>query len=480
MTHIRRISPVLFLLLAAAGAFAQSKGAQAVTVSNAKELLLAIAPDRTIVLKKGDYVLRSAYGTTSKYATWVDGDDGKELSLSKLANLTIRGDDGARIVSDSGLSSILGIYDSTNVTLDNIVFSRAAKSGSDVGAGSLYAESVKGLVVDRCAFEGDTTTAIELWECEGVSIKRSAVSDATSGAISASYTHDLVVSSSKVTGCEGYPLLYLEESDKVLFESTSFEGATGGNFIEIYAESGSVESVRFEDCVFKGNKVDYFSGSQLLPATDACRFDGNSFGEDWATASVAPASDEKYYSDEEADGAQADDSSADETPADETPAGPIWYEHASGLSFSYPSEWEMNEYKAETRVGVFAPDGKSLAFFLTAYKVPANVDPAKQGKKVFADSAAALVKLLKDKAGISLVLQADGESYTDNDLLSADYKGTATKGDGEKAVARVRFVVTQKSVDAMVGLAADSSSLDPDGEMDGIFASIEITAGGGD
>jgi hypothetical protein len=470
MTRLRRLSLAFALSAAAAGAFAQSKSAQPIVVSDAKELVGAIAPGRTIVLKKGDYLLSSAYGVATKYAKWNDGDDGKELSLSKLDNVTIRGADGARIVSDSGMSSIIGVYDSKNVTFDNIRFARRLKAGSEAGAGSLYAESVTGLALDRCAFEGGTTTAIELWECEDVSIRRCEIAGATSGALSASYTHGLELSSSRVSGCEGYPLIYLEESDRALFKGTRFEGSSGGNFIEIYAEAGSVDSIRFELCAFKGNKVDYFAGSKILPATESCQFDGNSFGEDWEIASVAPASDEEYYADE---GAASDASSADE--------GPQWYEHPSGLSFSYPAGWDMKEFKAQSRVGVFAPDGKSLAFFLTAYEVPAKADPAKQAKKLFADSAAALAKALKDQAGIVLAIAADGEPYTDNGLLSADYKGQATKGDGEKAEVRLRLVVSGGVVDAMIGFAADASSLEADGEIDGIFTSIEATANeGGD
>ena len=476
MIRFRRPILAIALFAAAMGAFAQSKNAQPITVSNAKELIRAIASDRTIVLKKGDYILRTAYGVTSKYAAWEDGEDGKELSLSKLDNLTIRGADGARIISDSLSSAIVGLYDSKNVTIDNLAFVRATKPDTEAGAGSLYAESVAGLALDRCSFEGSTTTAIELWECESVSIKRTDIAGSTSCAISASHTPGLQVSSSRVSGCQGYPLLSFEESDGALFSATSFEGGTGGNFIEIYAGSDSTATVKFSDCAFKDNKFDYFSLASILPIAVSCRFDGNSFNEDWETASVAPASDEEYSSDDEADAgdAQADDSSADAQSA------PQWYAHASGLSFSYPDGWEMNEYKSESRVGVFAPDGKSLAFFLTAYQIPAKADPAKQAKKVFDDSAAALAKILKDKAGLSLNIKADGESYTDNGLLSADYQGSATKGDGEKAEARVRFVVSGKGVDAMVGLAADASALEADGAIDGIFASIKTTESEGE
>ena len=270
MTRCRRLALVPAMLAATLVSFAQTKPSQPVTVSDARQLINAIGPDKTIVLKKGDYRLSVAYGIKTDYVSWNDGDDGKELSLSKLKNLTIRGADGAKILSNSGLSSILGIYDSRNITFDNIRFVRIPKKGSDAGAGSLYAESVQGLTLDRCSFEGPTTIAVELWECSKVVIRRSEISGATSGALSASYTQGLEVGSSRISSCEGYPLFYLEESDNVLFKGTNFEGATGGNFIEIYAESGGVESVRFENSSFRGNQVEYFVGGTIRKLMSPC------------------------------------------------------------------------------------------------------------------------------------------------------------------------------------------------------------------
>jgi hypothetical protein len=465
----------LALALAAAGSsFAQGNGAQVVNVSDAEQLVGAIASDRTIVLAKGDYALSTAYGIETDNATWKDGKDGKELSLSKLRNVTIRGADGARIVSGSSFASIVGIYDSRNVTFDDIRFVRQSSKGSEAGAGSLYAESVQGLTIDRCAFEGPTATAIELWECKDAAIKRTEISGTSSGALSASYTQGLELSSSRIEACEGYPLLYLENSDEVSFDGTAFEGSKGGNFIEIYSDSGSPESIRFDNCSFKGNQVDYFAGTRLLPATDACRFAENSFDEGWETDSVAPASDDSNN--------YGRNSGSDKGDSQTNPR----YDHPSGLSFAYPQGWEMKEYAARSRVGVFAPDGRSLVFFLDAYAIPGKdaipqSDPEdKVAGKVFAEAGAALAKLLKDDAGVALSLKADGEPYADGDLLSADYKGIATKGDGERAAARARFILNKGKVEAMVGLAADASSLEADGEIDGIFSSLGPTDDEGD
>ena len=475
MTRSRRFALALGMLTAAAClSFAQASGVRAVGVSDARQLIEAIAPDTTIVLSEGDYELSTAYEVATEYATWKDGEDGKELSLSKLKNLTIRGSDGARIVSDSGLASIIGLHDSDNVTFDDIRFVRRAKQGSEAGAGSLYVESVQGLTIDRCSFEGPTTTAIELWDCKDAAIRRTDVSGTSSGALSASHTQGLELSSSRVSGCEGYPLLYLENSDDVLFKGTTFEGGRGGNFLEIYADSGSPDSIRFVGCTFKGNHVDYFAGTRLLPSTVDCQFAENSFDENWKSDSVVPASDEPGNS-----GGKAGSGDG------ESQANPS-YDHPSGLSFSYPQGWELEEYASQSRVGVFAPDGKSLVFFLDAYSIPAEdavpeVDPAdQQAKKVFADADAALAGLLKDGTGVALSLKADGDPYDDGDLLSADYKGVATKGDGEKAEARARFMINKGKVEAMVGLAADASALESDSEIDGIFSSVAPTDEGGE
>ena len=294
----------------------------------------------------------------------------------------------------------------------------------------------------------------------------------------------LVVSASRISDCEGFPLLYLEESDNVLFKGSTFEGNTGGNFIEVYAESGVVESLPFGSSSFRGNQVDYFAGTRLLPLTESCVFADNSFDENWESDSVVPAADDSDYYGGGQEATAGDSGAGDSGTGDS--GGPQWYDHPSGLSFSYPGEWETQEYPAQSRVGVFAPDGQSLVFFLTAYKIPESLasrdlsskNEVKQAKKVFADASAALGKLLKDEAGVVLSLKVDGEPFAGNGLTSADYTGNATKGDGEKAEARVCLIIFDGKVHAMAGLAADASALEAGGEMDGIFGSVEATAGG--
>jgi hypothetical protein len=470
MESSRRFALALVLIVAAFVVQAQSNASRSINVTDAASLAAAIGSDRTVVLKKGEYRLSAATRTKSDFVSWSEDDGVIELSISGVKNLTLRGAEGAKILLDGEGEgdSIIGLYDSSNVTFDNLSFVRSSDSEAELGA--FYAEAVSGLTIDRCAFKGGSSIALELWECSNVAVKRTEISGTKTFAVSASSTKSLAISGSKVMLCEGFACFSFEDSEGVVIKGSVVEGNTVDSLIEIYGESypeeGVEPAVRFEDCGFANNDVLYFCGTPLIPVAEGCRFEGNSFGEDWAVASVASAVEEPGEGEEEDSGEYWGDEGE----------GPQVYEHPAGLSLTYPGYWELQEYEGKERVGFFSPDGKSLVIFLLASELGANADPAKQAKKVFADAYAAFAKLLKAESGVSLDLKAEGEPYTDNGLLSADYRGLATKGEGEKAQARARFVVSNLSIYVMVGLAEDSSAFEPEGDIDGIFASIVATA----
>ncbi len=460
----RRSSQALLILvaltLAAGPSFAQAKSTlPTITVSDTVAFLKAVGSNRTIVLKKGDYLLSDAYSVKTGFVSWNDFEDGKELAIKGAENLTIRGSEGTRIVTESAAAYLLGIYGGKNISLDNLRFVRSIKSGTEPSAGSVYVESVKGFTLDRSSIEGPTNTALELWQCSDVAVRRTEFSGALSGAISAVSTKGLAVSLSKISKSEGYPLIYLEESDQVGFADTRFEGNTGGNFLEIYAEAGSVDSIAFKKCAFSGNEVEYFAGTAILPQTTDCSFEGNSFGEDWAENSVASSQDQSYYGED---------------------SGPAYYEHSlSGLAFYYPRAWELQESGDDKgRVGLFSPDGDSLVIFTTVSKLPAKADPSKQAAKLMTDAAASLAVLLKDEVGLKLSMKSTGAAEDDKGFMAQDFSGEATKAEGEHAFLRVRLFINEGAVHAMVALAKDESAFASDSETQSILDSVELASGG--
>jgi hypothetical protein len=112
---------------------------------------------------------------------------------------------------------------------------------------------------------------------------------------------------------------------------------------------------------------------------------------------------------------------------------------------------------------------------MTPYQLPAKADLAKQRQKILDDALAALVKSLKDESAVALSVKADGSPYEADGVASQEYRGTAAKGKGESAAARVKLVIYGSGVHALVGLAKDASSLDVDTEADYVFSSIAAT-----
>jgi|GEM_PF-1637408 len=473
MIRLRRQAAAVALSAAALVAFAQQGDPGTITVSDAASLVRAIAPGRTIVLKGGEYRLSTARGVTSPYASW-SGAGGGELRLSGLRDLTIRGEGGVSIVSDSAGAAILGIYDSENVSFAGLSFRRDLADEEAAGASSLLARGVKGLSMDSCDFSGPALYAIEIHRSSGVSLRKSRVSGADSGAVYAEGAEGLALSGGTISDCQGSPLLYLGESGDFLIEGVGISGNWGDDLVELRSgePSGDLSgdagepSVRFEDCEFSDNDFQYFAGSGPLPVVAGCSFRDNSFDEDWEARSVDP---------DVSEGGPADSGLAYSEPSGD---GLRRYVHSSGLSFSYPARWALVEYGREARVGVFAPDDKSLVLFLVASRASSQAS-SPPAPKLFADSAQALAEKLKSGSGIVLSLEADGEPYTDNGLLSADYAGRATMKSGGRAAVRARFMDSGGLVCAMLAFADDQSALESDGDIDGIFSSVERGATGG-
>jgi hypothetical protein len=478
MSRNRRAAPglaalfAIVLALSPAFAAAQSRQVPTYTVTDAPSLIENIGSNRTVVLKKGDYLLSAAYGIETDFVSWYEGEDGRELELSDLENLTIRGSEGARIVCDAADASVLSLYSSKNVTFDNLRFVRAVGKDDYVGGGGLYAEGAVNLVVDRCTIEGPQSFGLELWSCPGAVVKRTDISQADSSAIIAYFSDGLGISQSKVHDCEGFPLVSIQDSDNVSIADTAFTSNYGGILVEIYREGGYADSVGFEGCSFVDNDFEYFSGQDILPYTNECGFDGNSFDDSWEENSVAPSEEDYYYGDEYAyDEGVVEDEGGFEFLYDDLQ----YYEHAaSGLSFFYPGGWELETSTDESRFAIYSPGGEALVLVLTAFAPPGGLDPAALDKTLFSEALSKLVATLELESGVKLEVEGEGSPYTDFDLTMTEFKGQAVKKDGGNARARVRLIASAEAVQALVLLGRDEASIDEDSEAETILNSIDL------
>jgi len=455
------LRPLLLFALAlvvVAALAAQSKPTY--TVGTVKEFLQRIGPNRTILLKKGDYKLWTAYDQTGSNFGWLDGDDGKELTIDKTDNLTLRGADGARIVTNSASSYLMGFYGSAKLEIDNIAFARELASDTNADAGLVYVESVTSLSLSRIKLSGPGGNPLELWDCASVELKDFRIEGASNGAMSLGKIGALKATGGTVSKVEGFPLIYVEEGGKLDFNGTSFADNSGGNFVEIYPGEGDPAELGFTKCSFARNQFDYFVGNKNLPTTTDCSFAGSSFDEAWADNSVNLVTDESYG-----------DYSA--------PDNLGYSDEESGLGFSYPAAWgDYKEGAAPGRVSVSAPDSNSIVFFMKVMDITTSFDQVKDGEKLLAKSLVALNTILKNEGKMTMKVSPAGQMYDWEEWKQKEYTGTIALDSGTPASARLRLTLLPKGVWAILAASNDASALEDGGEIETVLSSLSSSSGG--
>ena len=429
---------LLGLLAPLPGALAQARDLRA--VSSPRELLEALAPHRTIVLKAGDYELSTAYDLeSSPWFTWTDAPGGRELSLQDLEDVELRGEGGARLVVSDPRLYILGLYRCKNLSLSGLSFARhpavqapgQAGEEAEAEAGGLYIVDCQGLLLSDSAFEGRNGYPLEIKGSRGVKVSRTSITGGSFGALYAAFCRDLTFEASTFSGNIAATLLSLEESRDVHFSSSTFSSNEGLNFLGVYTDKVKAENIDFSACTFARNNFDWFTGPEYLPTLTEPRFVANSFGADWAEKSVSPAQ-----------GGQALNA-----------AGLVDFAiPQTSLGLSFPPSWAAlggDELGIpEAFLGLLGPEGQTMALCFALDKPGLDRRGALEAFKA----------LLPTIARGSYQLDPDPEG-------GGDFVGWLVAGPGKKASLRLRLRDSSGQWYALLGLALVPEALGADSEL---------------
>lgn len=440
---------LLCLLVPLPGALAQVRDLR--TVSTPRQLLEALAPHRTIVLKAGDYVLSSAYGLEpSPWFTWTDSPGGRELSLQDLEDVELRGEAGARIVVGDPRLYVLGLYRCKDFSLSGLTFARnpasqapgqaGAEVEAEAEAGGLYIVDCQDLLLSDSAFEGRNGYPLEIKGSRGVKVSRTRISGGSFGAVYAAFCRDLLFEASTFRDNIAATLLSLEESRDVHFSSSTFSSNEGLNFLGVYTDKVRAENIDFAACTFVRNDFDWFTGPEFLPTLTDPRFEANSFGADWADNSVSPAQ-----------GGQALNA-----------AGLVDFAiPKTGLGLSYPPTWAAlggdDLGIPEAFLGLLGPEGQTMALGFALDK------PGLDRRSALA----AFKALLPTVARGSYQLDPDPEG-------GGDVVGWLVAGPGKKADIRLRLRDSGGQWYALLGLALVPEALGADSELRAVLDSFGL------
>lgn len=213
-TGIAMLLAALMLLCAAGSAFAEGDAAPApeepqyVEAATVDELLAAIAPNTVVTLTGRSYDLTRAKGYGiygGKYYGWnMVYDDGSELEISHVKNLTIRAaKPGTELVTVPRYACVLKFVDCEGVTLEGFTAGHTEGEGFCTGS-VLNMQSCREMLVDGCELYGCGTYGLELEHCRGVHAVNTVIRDCSYGALIATGCSDVLLDGCRIHGVEAF------------------------------------------------------------------------------------------------------------------------------------------------------------------------------------------------------------------------------------------------------------------------------------
>ena len=256
-----------------------------VRVTNVDELLAAIAPDTTIELAAGDYVLYTAsnYGrqNVSEYYEWTKEYDGPALTIHHVDNLVIRGEgaDKVTLSAEPRYANVLSFVSCRNVTLEGITAGHTPAPGYCSG-GVLRFEGCLDCTVKGCGLFGCGAVGIWAVDCAGLTVTDTAVYECSFNAYVLSFCRNVRIRGGEVYGCgrrEGFGgalcLFDLSGCSSVVVSGVRVRDNTAERLLD----SSLSRSVVLLSCEVRGNAFSYFFKLDKNGAVvDGCRFEGNS------------------------------------------------------------------------------------------------------------------------------------------------------------------------------------------------------------
>ena len=254
---------------------------QTIRVANSREFLEALGSDRIIEMEPGRYnlsewdpILNGKPGENPPYpnlqnegspklpegVSWTDTyNDGGELTLKGMKNLTIRGlgeditDTG--IVIDPRSATVLQFWNCGTIVIEKLTLGHT-RGSSECDDGVLGFKNSSGIIIAETGIYGCGTWGLRFWNVSDVKVSDSIVYDCT---------HSIAV---------------VINGKNIAFEKCVFRdngnGSSYANLVRVF-EPGT-ETVSFTDCEFTGNRGAMFFVEDATVSVSKSTFQGNETG----------------------------------------------------------------------------------------------------------------------------------------------------------------------------------------------------------
>jgi hypothetical protein len=265
----------ILLLLLAAVITCPLSAQMEVTVTNAKEFVKAIGPERTIIMQAGTYMLNDAVGISTEHVSWNEQFDGSELVITSANNMTIKAKGKVSIIATPRYAWVMMFYYSDNVTIDGLTAGHL-ESGYCTG-GVFGFDHCRNFEISNSDLYGSGTEGISASQCDNFSITNCVIHDCTYDLISLYNSGNFSFNSCKFLKTGEFDLVTLSDCKNISFTKCTFTENFNGDFMPYLFSVMSSENVSLTKCRIFNNKVRKFTNDIHALKISSCKFSGNNF-----------------------------------------------------------------------------------------------------------------------------------------------------------------------------------------------------------
>lgn len=255
-------------------------GPETIRVSDEKELIRAIGPDRTLVLEPGVYNLAELDGDEwdNPYTAWEPVDDGRQLNLMGVANLQILGAGSrpVKIVIECRFAFVLGFQDCDNIAITNIEAGHTPGKG-DCPGGVFRFRGCRGVAIDQSVLGGGGKEGLNLWKVADLKFTDSVVKECSGAIMAVAMCQNIAFKNARFFNNRGLDLISIARSSGVVFQGCAISHNSTGNGQHDLFKVVKSTGVAVKDSLISNNRARFFLCGDMMETTDN-QLEGNSFG----------------------------------------------------------------------------------------------------------------------------------------------------------------------------------------------------------
>ena len=251
----------------------------AVAVSTVDEMLAAIAPNTTILLREGDYDLSTAadYGQeeTRGYYSWVLVPGGCTLCVQNVDGLQLLGQGEVSLLARPRYAEVLSFNGCADLRLEGLTLGHTQEPGI-CAAGVLSCTDCENVNVESCRLFGCGSVGLTAANCRSLILQSCRIDGCSSGAAEAYGSRDLrfvdceLCDNGQGRECAGYELITADRCRDLALVNCEIRG----NRVQRILRSSWCERTSLLGCKVEENRildaVFQFEGKSAL--VDGCSF----------------------------------------------------------------------------------------------------------------------------------------------------------------------------------------------------------------